>query len=282
MIWVRHGWSQCSERATSCPVPSTETPTRASATCSAWTASGMLSALTVSSITEIIASFRHVKTSPFLGRSKSPLFFPDCLRKILSFSSNGIVSSLFRGVVVVADKTILVPQRGEGERDSEVHRYIVRSDIHNQQREDCVPQWEATAEAWKGGHQHLWDLLQKPPWFLQVLFSGLQGKFFWFSSFFLAIEVHFLEGWMIWWFMDKFCSFIRWWIWVFSFDFVSVWLMNDRCISAKSVVYWIHRLGFLVFFNLIACKFVFWLIFCLWGNVSPPTLLIESIEFACF
>lgn len=74
------------------------------------------------------------------------------------------------------DTKVVVPQRGEGQRDSEVHRHILCPDIYNQQCKDRVLERKASAKNRQRRYKHLWNLLQKPPWFFPLLLSWLQSN----------------------------------------------------------------------------------------------------------
>ena len=53
------------------------------------------------------------------------------------------------------DSEIIVSQCDQGVGGVEIYRHFLHPDLHHQQRQNRLPQREATAEAWKGRHQHL-------------------------------------------------------------------------------------------------------------------------------
>lgn len=137
-----------------------------------------------------LISLSFIKKNPFffLGEATIEEFWWKCGQSFdfyeWKFWLLWLIDRVLFDFLGLADKDIFLPQCGEGERDSEIHRHLEHSDIHHQQCEGGVPQWEATGEAWEGSDQHLWDLLQKSPWLLQILLYGLQGD--WWTLFFLC------------------------------------------------------------------------------------------------
>lgn len=92
------------------------------------------------------------------------------------------------GFSFLSDTEIIVPQRCESKRDSEVHRHILCSDIYNQQRKNRVLERTPSAKNRERSHQYLWNLLQKPSWFFPFLLSRLQSKLF-FSLFSMKLWI---------------------------------------------------------------------------------------------
>jgi len=79
----------------------------------------------------------------------------------------------FQILWISKDKEIFIPWCDKGVWDTEISGHHRRSNLHYQQCQDCVLEWEASTKARKRGHQYLPSLWSQPPWFLQLLLSWL-------------------------------------------------------------------------------------------------------------